>query len=493
MPSLSITAFLSFIKEKTTFYSDPAFASLKFAGIPITVSGKIIPNQKLPSLSFSVNGKMGVQGTKLVTTSDQSLPLGDIGTIGYAYLRNLSTPLIGTPGAPVITNVVIPTPSTPVVANIGTPGAATVSYKVQAVMGNGDLSPASSAGTTATSNAVIAAAAQDTVAASGTPANNDTVTVNGHVYTFKTTLTGAANEVHINGQDGSLTNLQSAINASGGVAGTDYGTGTVANADVTAGPVASHVITLTAIVPGNPGNSLTLAKSGANLSVGAALFSWSFNRLSWDAVPGAASYNIYRTVSPTTPSTTGLIGSTSSLTYDDIGLAGDSTTAPTFTNSATWTYKIVGRGPAGEHYTVASAAGSTATGRILLTANNYNLLKWLPVEDAVSYDIYRTVSGGTPDKLGFFLNVPAGAGLLVNPADGLTYETCVDNGAFEGDGSSAPSTTPWDFSVIIGSDGTLYPLGLKGQEPLVGRWNAAAIHLKANVNSALLYYLILED
>jgi hypothetical protein len=115
--------------------------------------------------------------------------------------------------------------------------------------------------------------ATQTVGASGTPANNDTVTVNGRVYTYKTTLTGAANEVHINGQDGSLTNLQSAINASGGVAGTDYGTGTTANADVTAGAVSSHAITLTAKVYGSAGNSLTLAKSGANLSVGGASFS----------------------------------------------------------------------------------------------------------------------------------------------------------------------------------------------------------------------------
>lgn len=120
-------------------------------------------------------------------------------------------------------------------------------------------------------------AATDTVSASAAPSNNDTVTVNGQVYTFKTSLTGAAYEIHINGQDGSLTNLRSAINNSGGTPGTDYGTGTVANLYVTAGSVVTHAITLTAISLGTAGNAFTLAKSGANLGIGAGTFSGGIN------------------------------------------------------------------------------------------------------------------------------------------------------------------------------------------------------------------------
>lgn len=115
--------------------------------------------------------------------------------------------------------------------------------------------------------------ATNTVSASGTPGDGNTVTVQGVVYTFKTALTGAAFEVHINGQDGSLTNLQSAINDSGGVEGTDYGTGTTANPHCTAGAVSSHAITLTAVYFGSGGNALTLSKVGTNLGVGGANFS----------------------------------------------------------------------------------------------------------------------------------------------------------------------------------------------------------------------------
>jgi len=87
---------------------------------------------------------------------------------------------------------------------------------------------------------LIAASAFGGVAASGTvtfaaqPANNDSVTIGAHTYTFKTTLTGAAYEVKIGtSADDTLSNLIAAINADIG-AGTAYGTGTVRHELVTA-------------------------------------------------------------------------------------------------------------------------------------------------------------------------------------------------------------------------------------------------------------------
>lgn len=68
------------------------------------------------------------------------------------------------------------------------------------------------------------------------PANNDNIKIGltgfEQTYTFKTSLTGAANEVKI-GADATATaaNLSAAINAGSG-SGTTYGTGTVANAFV---------------------------------------------------------------------------------------------------------------------------------------------------------------------------------------------------------------------------------------------------------------------
>jgi hypothetical protein len=328
--------------------------------------------------SIAVIGKKSYKQRVTIGTTDTTVSLGDLANIGWVVFDNDNAVLPGTPGTPVITNVVIPTPASVVITNMGTAGAVTVTYKVQAVMANGDLSPASSAATTTTSNAT--------------------------------------------------------------------------------------------------------------------LDSTNFNRITWDPVPGAVGYDIYRTVAPTTPSTTGKIAASQTgtvtvggLYFDDTGLAGDGTTAPTFSNGATWTYKVVARNL--DAFTVASAAGSTTTGRTLLSPNNYNLIKWLPIPDALSYDIYRTVSGGTPDETGFFLNVDQGS--LFVDVDGIQYAFAHDEGV-EGNGVSAPSTTPWDFRTEFGSNGTLYDVACNGGDLGLVRWNSAAIHGKALVNPTDVEITIIE-
>ena len=73
---------------------------------------------------------------------------------------------------------------------------------------------------------------------------------------------------------------------------------------------------------------------GTTITNGATtLTSVNFNRLTWTAVPGATGYKIYRTATNGTPSTTGLIGTSTAATFDDTGLAGDSATAPTINTS----------------------------------------------------------------------------------------------------------------------------------------------------------------
>lgn len=66
------------------------------------------------------------------------------------------------------------------------------------------------------------------------PANNNTVTIVARVYTYKTTLTGAADEILIGANiAATLFNTKAAWNAESG-AGTLYGTGTTINTDISA-------------------------------------------------------------------------------------------------------------------------------------------------------------------------------------------------------------------------------------------------------------------
>lgn len=102
------------------------------------------------------------------------------------------------------------------------------------------------------------------------PSNNDTVTIGGYVYTFKTTLTGAAFEVLIGASAAAaLDNLKSAINDSG-TAGTHYGTGTYAHPDVTATTNTDTTQVVQARNAGTEANAIATTETSSHLSWGAA-------------------------------------------------------------------------------------------------------------------------------------------------------------------------------------------------------------------------------
>lgn len=105
------------------------------------------------------------------------------------------------------------------------------------------------------------------------PSASDTVTVgtkdgtNAAVYTFVATVS-AAYDVKIGADIAtSMANLAAAVNAGTG-AGTIYGTGTVANADVSGDALPSGQFQATALTPGTAGNSIASTETAANGSWG---------------------------------------------------------------------------------------------------------------------------------------------------------------------------------------------------------------------------------
>jgi hypothetical protein len=85
----------------------------------------------------------------------------------------------------------------------------------------------------------------------------------------------------------------------------------------------------------------SIASAGGSTTTGnATLSSTNYNRITWTAVSGASAYRIYRTAVATSPTTTGMIAivSASALQFDDTGVAGDASTAPTVTTGGSfWT------------------------------------------------------------------------------------------------------------------------------------------------------------
>lgn len=112
--------------------------------------------------------------------------------------------------------------------------------------------------------------ATGTITQAGQPLNNETVTVDGTVYTFKTALTPAAGEVFIGASAAiTLVNLLNAMHGMG-VPNTNYGTGTTHQTNLGTTTATATVLTLTAHAGGVGGNAITLATTATNYTVSGA-------------------------------------------------------------------------------------------------------------------------------------------------------------------------------------------------------------------------------
>lgn len=112
---------------------------------------------------------------------------------------------------------------------------------------------------------VTGTAPTTTLTSTGTAGNNETFTIGDRVYTLKTTLTGAANEVLIGAAaTNTLDNIKEAINGTG-TPGTNYSQATLRHPHVTAG--AKNATTLViASTDTNTSGSLATTETMANFA-----------------------------------------------------------------------------------------------------------------------------------------------------------------------------------------------------------------------------------
>lgn len=111
-------------------------------------------------------------------------------------------------------------------------------------------------------------ASQDLTSDNTNVADGATVTIGSRVYRFKSTP-AQAYDIQIGADaDTSLANLIAGINASG-TPGTEYFAGTLVNTQVSAGEVAAHAFTVTALVAGASQNTIATTETSTHLSWGA--------------------------------------------------------------------------------------------------------------------------------------------------------------------------------------------------------------------------------
>jgi hypothetical protein len=252
----------------------------------------------------------------------------------------------------------------------------------------------------------------------------------------------------------------------------------------------------------------------------ATLSATNYNTISWSAVSNATSYNIYRTASSGTPSSTGLIGQVSSNTivFNDTGLAGNSTSAPSVssvgtivlnTNTSSGSVNldqllppgtitlvsppIIGSvtpvgtiGSTSYTYEVAAVVANGATtypsstftqfqGNATLSAVNYNTISWGAVTGATNYYVYRTASGGTPSSTGLIGVVPSGTTTFNDT--GSTSTTITSGSETGGVLSLGYASTPY-WATQVGLQVTL-----SGFTMSTGSVNGTGTILSANATS----------
>jgi hypothetical protein len=188
----------------------------------------------------------------------------------------------------------------------------------------------------------------------------------------------------------------------------------------------------------------TGSKEGTSPYGNATLSGTNWNVVSWQGVPGASGYNVYRTTGgPTPPQLVAALRSTS-LVFNDIGNTANFGTPPATntsgqpTGTARYGYKIVAT--LGIAQTAASAEGFTNTSQSTLSSTSFNTVTWPPVTNATGYKVYRTTGGTmTPPRL---LATLSGN-------DAITYDDIGDDGDQE-----TPNATNTSGTSTLFDDGT---------------------------------------
>jgi flagellin len=304
---------------------------------------------------------VGTQTYTLVTSLTASTTANQvlIGASAAATLTNLAAAVNGGTGSGTLYGSLTAVNASAVA---GTPTSTTLGFtaKLNGTAGNTVATSTVSGGTD------FAFGAADL--AGGTAGG--TVTVGSKTYTFVAALsdTPTANEVVSTSEATGLANLAAAINGAAG-SGTTYGTGTVANANVTAGTSTGTTVLVSAKTAGTGGNSITATTAngggtfaGANLSGGAAGDTVTVGATTYsfvNALSGAANEVLVGSEATSLANLAAAVNATPSgagVTYGTGTVANTSASATATTTSATFTALVAG--------TAGNSIASTLTGGV---------------------------------------------------------------------------------------------------------------------------------
>lgn len=174
-------------------------------------------------------------------------------------------------------------------------------------------------------------------------------------------------------------------------------------------------------------NGETLASTAGSTSTGnATLDGTNFNRVSWTAVTGAATYDVYRSASAGTPATTGkIVSATASTTADDTGLAASGSEPASNTTADQFTLTWSGQTTATVKYTADFSAALQAAIEALSNFDSGDV-----EVDLQSGVIYRIYVGGQWVSQSIALPTVTPTGFTMGAITGGVADSAVTGVAF---------------------------------------------------------------
>ena len=181
-----------------------------------------------------------------------------------------------------------------------------------------------------------------------------------------------------------------------------------------------------------------------------------YNVITFSSVTGAVSYNIYRIAAGSSPSSIGLIGNTTSLTYSDQGAAGDSSTPPTVNTTGRLTAAgdlsckhILGTSAAAS-IVVGAGAGTTPGSPSISGTDSAGTVTIITGTSTTTNAVVATITYNTPYPSGstpilYAANAAAGNLTWEPPAAGTTTGFTISSA---GTALAASTTYIWNYHII---------------------------------------------
>jgi hypothetical protein len=215
--------------------------------------------------------------------------------------------------------------------------------------------------------------------------------------------------------------------------------------------------TCTYVVAAQLGTGFAPSSTATTALANATQTASNYNALAWPAVPGATGYKIWRTVGGASQGAIGVVGATQ-LSFNDVGVIGDGSTAPTINTTAAFTCAQLADGSIDTAFTASgiilaaaminSFVRVTAGTATLTTDTAANIVAAIPgCQVGTTFELYLFNGSGQTATLALGTGVTAAAGVSTTLTTSTANTRCF---SFRVTSVTSPAVTVYSLGQSAG-------------------------------------------